>query len=62
MSSVKTRLLQMLETIDDEAILKTLMDDLIFYTTQKDVLDILQQDQTEENEEEMEKDNDINES
>ena len=52
----------MLETIDDEAILKTLMDDLIFYTTQKDVLDILQQDQTEENEEEMEKDNDINES
>ncbi|MGN6617942.1 MAG: hypothetical protein ACTHJ5_12280 [Ilyomonas sp.] len=62
MSSVKTRLLQMLETIDDEAILKTLMDDLIFYTTQKDVLDILQQDRTEENEEEMEKDNDINES
>lgn len=52
----------MIETIDNEAILKTLLDDLIFYTTQKDVLDILQQDQTEENEEEIERDNDTNES
>jgi hypothetical protein len=51
MSSIKTRLLQMIENTDDEAILKTLMDDLIFYTTQKDVLDVLQRDYLTENEE-----------
>jgi hypothetical protein len=62
MLSVKTRLLQMLEDIDDEAILKTVMEDLIFYTTQKDVLDILQQDHSRETEEEMKTDNDKAES
>lgn len=52
MSSVKSQLLQMLEEINDEAILKTLIEDLIFYTTQKDVLDVLKQDQAREAEEE----------
>lgn len=51
MSSVKSQLLRMLEEIHDEAILQTLMEDLIFYTTQKDVLDVLQPGQRREAEE-----------
>jgi hypothetical protein len=45
MTSVKSKLLRVVEDINDEVILKLVIDDLIFYTTQTDVVEILKQDQ-----------------
>jgi hypothetical protein len=45
---VKTRIYQMLESIEDETVLNQLMEEVAFYADKKDILDDLSASQLEE--------------
>ena len=47
-NSAKKKIYQMLEGIEDEKILNRVMEDLVFYTSKKDIIDDLTSEQMEE--------------
>ena len=46
--AVKTKIYQLLEGIEDEAVLNQVMEDVAFYATKKDIVDELNPDQLKE--------------
>lgn len=46
--AVKTKIVQMLEGIDDESVLNQVMEDVAFYATKKDIVDELNTEQLKE--------------
>lgn len=46
--SVKTKIYQLLDGIEDEAVLNQVMEDVAFYATKKDIVDQLAPDQLKE--------------
>ena len=46
--TVKTKIYQLLEGIEDEGVLNQLMEDVAFYATKKDIVDQLAPDQLKE--------------
>ena len=46
--AVKTKIYQLLDGIEDEAVLNQLMEDVVFYATKKDIVDQLAPDQLKE--------------
>jgi Arc/MetJ family transcription regulator len=47
-TAVKTKIYQLLDGIEDEAVLNQVMEDVAFYATKKDIVDQLSPDQLKE--------------
>ncbi len=46
--AVKSKIYKLLEEIEDESVLNQVMEDVVFYTTKKDITDVLNKDQLKE--------------